>query len=351
MTVPSLQVGYGIARGSKQLQRFDNIPVEEPQNGEVLLKIEAAGLCRSDFHMLLIDNPALPEKMVMGHEVCGSIAKVGPNLVGDERFPVGGRFALVIADACGTCDNCRVGKDNKCLANEHKAFGLSQDGGFQQYLRVKNPRALIPIPDNVTYAQAASATDAALTPFHAVMKVKHLLFPGTKVLVYGAGGLGLNAVQILANYSCHIVVVDRKASNEKVAREFGASEFYTSAEDIPDGPETFPLCFDFVGNQDSCDGCTEYVAPCGKILLVGLGKGRFNIPNYDLARREVEYIFNFGGTSQEQKEVLRWISLGKLKPLVSTTSMDQLPQYLKKMAKGEILGRVAFIPNERASKL
>lgn len=351
MGVPSLQVGYGITRGSRKLQRFDNLPVEEPQHSEVLLKIEAAGLCRSDFHMLLIDNPALPEKMVMGHEVCGSIAKVGPGLVGDKRFPIGGRFALVIADACGTCDHCRAGEDNKCVGNPHMAFGISQDGGFQQYLRVKNPRALIPIPDNVSYAQAASATDAVLTPFHAVMKVKHLLLPGTKVLVYGAGGLGLNAVQILANYSCHIVVVDRKAGNEEIARKFGAAEFYTSADDIAHEPESFPFCFDFVGNQDSSEGCGEFVALGGKILLVGLGKMRFSMPNYDFARREVEYIFNFGGTSQEQKEALRWISLGKIKPLVTTTSMDQLPAYFKKMAKGEILGRVAFIPNERASKL
>lgn len=351
MVVPPFQVGYGLARGANLLQRFDNLPVQKPLNGEVLLKVEVAGLCRSDFHMLLVNNPELPEKMVMGHEVCGSIAEVGSGLVGDERFPIGGRFALVIADACGICDSCRNGEDNQCLGNAKRAYGISQDGGFQQYLRVKNPRALIPIPDNVSYAEAASATDAILTPFHAIMKVKHLLSPGTKVLVYGAGGLGLNAVQILANYSCHIVVVDRKTGNESVARKFGAAEFYTSADDITHDLESFPYCFDFVGNQDSSDACVEFVAQGGQILLVGLGKMRLNIPNYDLARREVQYVFNFGGTSQEQKEALRWISLGKIKPLVSTTSMDQLPEYFKKMAKGEILGRVAFVPNERASKL
>lgn len=350
MTLPPFQVGYGIARGSKQLQRFDNLPVKPPANNEVLLKVEIAGLCRSDFHMLLIDNPALPEKMVLGHEVCGSIAQVGAGLEGDERFPLGGRYALVIADACGMCDACRTGVDNRCVGNPRKAFGISQDGGFQQYLRV-NPRALVPIPDNVSYAEAASATDAILTPFHAIMKVKHLLAPGTKVLVYGAGGLGLNAVQILSNYSCHIVVVDRKPDNEPVARSYGAAEYYTSADDIDHEQESFLLCFDFVGNQDSSEACVDYVASGGKILLVGLGRLRLNIPNYDLAIREVEYIFNFGGSSLEQKEVLRWISLGKIKPLVATTSMDQLPEYFKKMAKGEIVGRVVFVPNERASKL
>ena len=351
MSIPSLQVGYGIVHGNQKLVRFDNLPVPEPQAGEVLLKIEAAGLCRSDFHILIVQDPRLPKKMVMGHEVCGSIAKVGPSLKDNASYLIGKKFALVIADACGTCSNCRKGVDNLCLGNQDKAYGISQDGGFQQFLLVKNPRSLVEIPENVSFAEAAAASDAILTPFHAIMKVKHILAPTTKVLVFGAGGLGLNAVQILANFGCHIVVVDRKPGNEEIAKKFGAAEFYTNADEIAHDPESFQVCLDFVGNQETSDGCVEYIAPAGKILLVGLGKMRLNIPNYDLARREVEYIFNFGGTSEDQAQVLQWISLGKLKPLVTTTSMDQLPAYFEKMAKGEIVGRVAFVPNERPSKL
>lgn len=343
MTIPKTQTGYGIHHGVKKLVRFDNMPVPEPGPSEVLLKIEVTGLCRSDLHILIVQDPRIPEKMVMGHEICGSIAKVGSEVT-DERYQAGQRFCMLIADACGSCENCRAGHDNWCTVNGTLAFGISKDGGFQQYLLVQNLRSLIPIPDDVSYEAAASATDAILTPFHAIMKVKLDLGPTTKVLVVGAGGLGLNAIQILKFFGCRIVCIDKKAGNENLAKEFGAAQFYTDADEIEDAQESFDLCFDFVGHQTTMEACVEYVKTGGKIVLVGLGNRVLTIPNYELARREVQIIFNFGGSSKDQSEILQWISAGVLKPVVTSASMSELPEYMDKLAKGEVVGRVVFKP-------
>lgn len=343
MTTPKTQTAFGYVHGQKSIIRFDDLPVQEPGPNEVLLKIEAAGLCRSDFHILLAQDPKIPSRMVMGHEICGSVAKVGSN-VRDRRYQEGKRFCLSISDSCGSCPECRSGNDNHCSSSRGAAYGLNQDGGFQEYLLVKNLRSMIPIQGGVSFEDAALATDAILTPFHAIMKVKEFLDPTTKILMFGAGGLGLNAIQIFKCFGCKIVCVDKRSDIESLAREFGASEFYTDVSEMKHQPESFDLCFDFVGAQPTVDGCVKYVKRLGKIVMVGLGRAKMTIPNYELARREVQIIFNFGGTSGEQAQILEWIRLRKIRPVVASVSMDEVPKYMDKMVRGELIGRIVFKP-------
>lgn len=242
--------------------------------------------------------------------------------------------------------DCRNGKDNQC-SRARGGFGIFSDGGFQSYLVVKEVRCLLPIPDNVTFAQAALASDAILTPFHAIKKVRHVLNPTAKVLVFGAGGLGLNALQILRTYGCHIVSIDKKASNKELALQSGASEFYTSADDVDEDSESFDVCFDFVGYQATANGCVEYVKANGHIVVVGMGNSKLMLPNYNLARRDVTVYYNFGGTSLEQMEIMEWISRGVLKPVVQEAPMDELPMWMDKLERGEVVGRVVMVPSHK----
>lgn len=338
--MPATQTCYGFERGKKKIQRWQNCPIPTPGPNEVLLKVTAAGICHSDIHILMSQSPPV-DRMVMGHEVCGVIAEVGLALK-DLDLVIGGRYALLIAMACGMCTFCRVGKDNQC-PNATGGFGIMSDGGFQEYLLVKQVRCLLPIPDNVSFAQAALASDAILTPFHAIKKVRHVLQPTSKVLVFGAGGLGLNALQVLRTYGCHIVCVDKKASSEKFALEAGAHEFYSNTEDLS-GVETFDVCFDFVGYQATAAQCAEYVARYGHIVIVGMGNSKLMLPNYDLSRRDVTIHYNFGGTSAEQLEIFDWISKGLLNPVVKEVPMEELPEWMEKLERGEVVGRVVMVP-------
>lgn len=345
MSIPKSQTGYGFIRGLGDIKRLDNLPVKRPGPNEVLLKIEAVGLCSSDHHILLEQSPLNPDPMVMGHEICGSIAEVGPGLDDSEEYAVGSRHSVFIINACGNCLQCRLGKDNLCLEGRFQAYGITLDGGFQQYLLIKNLRTLVPIPDGVSYDAATSATDAILTPFHAIMKVKDKLGPASKVLVLGAGGLGLNAIQILRVFGCKIVCVDKKASLAETAKKLGATEFYTSFDDIEDAQESFNVSFDFLGFPESVNCSVQYVAAGGKILMVGMGRLKALFPIYDLCRREIEVIFNIGGTSTEHAEILQWLKDGRLKPVVNQRPISDLPEYMDKLIRGDLTGRVVFKPH------
>lgn len=345
MSLPKSQTGYGFIRGQGEIQQLTNLPVNRPGPNEVLLKIEAVGLCTSDHHILLEQSPLNPDPMVMGHEICGSIAEVGAGLEDSEEYTLGSRHSVFIINACGNCVECRLGRDNICREGRFRAYGITLDGGFQQYLLIKNLRSLIPIPDGVSYEAATSATDAILTPFHAIMKVKDKLGPASKVLVLGAGGLGLNAIQILRVFGCKIVCVDKKASVEKVAKKLGATEFYSNFDDIEDPQESFNVSFDFVGMQDSVNCSVQYVGAGGKILMVGMGRLKAMLPIYDLCRREIEVIFNMGGTSTEHAEILQWLKDGKLKPVVAQKPIKDLPEYMNKLIQGQLTGRVVFKPH------
>lgn len=340
--IPSTQIGYGFKRGQYEINRFDNLPVPKPGKSELLIKIEAAGLCRLDLHILKSQSPPT-DTMVMGHEITGSVAQAGSDL-DQEKYKVGARYTLSICSSCGSCDSCRLGLENQCEANQ--AFGITIDGGFQQYLLVKNLRCLVPIPDGVLYAMAASATDAILTPFHAISKVKSVLGPAAKVLVVGAGGLGLNAIQVLRVYGCHIVCVEKNAKVENLVLDHGANEFHTDFSTIKHPRELFDVCFDFVGHQETAGPLTKWVKSSGHIVIVGMANAKLTLPNYDLSRREVTVHYNYGGTSSEQKEILEWMLRGFLNPVVSEAPMGRLPEYMEKLRKGELVGRTVFIPHK-----
>lgn len=230
--------------------------------------------------------------------------------------------------------------DNSC-SNSSLAYGLNIDGGFQRYLLIKNLSTLLPIPNNVSYEQASLASDSILTPFHTINKIKNKLNPSTKVLLIGLGGLGLNAIQILKYYRCYIVTSDIKNLSE-VAIDTGANEFYIDITESNHNIESFDVVIDCVGVQESSDLCQKYVAAQGKYLTIGLGRSKLFIENYNLARREVEIIFSFGGTNSEQIEVMEWISKEIIVPKWNEGQLDDVPYWLDQLHKGKILGRMVF---------
>lgn len=345
------QTGYGYDSRFKTIQKFTDLPIPEPGSLEVLLKIEAAGLCLSDPHTLIAgpleSKPPTKTKtkFVMGHEIAGSIYKVGQNLIKDSRYPIGGRFALQIGHSCGVCENCRLGLDGNCEGS-YQAYGLNEDGGFQQYLLIRNLRTLLPIPENVSFEEAAVCTDSVLTPFHAIQKVKHKLQPTTKVLVQGCGGLGLNALQILKNYRCTIIATDVKKDIQQTALQYGATEFYTNVNESLHKPQSFDIIFDFVGIQATVNNSDKYIKKRGTLLMIGLGKFKFVMPNFTFAYREIEVLYNFGGNSSEQLECMEWIAKGLIKPNVQVVDFNKLPEALSDLVENKVKGRVVFRPNK-----
>ncbi|CDK24134.1 unnamed protein product [Kuraishia capsulata CBS 1993] len=334
------QAGYIFKKGAGHIVKAE-VPIPKPTGAQSLLRVKAAGMCHSDLHVIGETLEVPTDGYVLGHEIAGELVEIGDS-VNPEVFKVGGRYAVHGLNSCGSCEMCRTGHDNDCTGNESKWYGLGISGGYQQYLLVPNSHHLLPIPDNVSYEVAAATSDAVLTPYHAIKNSG--VTPSSKVLMFGLGGLGSNALQILKAFGAYVVAVDVKPASKAIADEFKADEFYTDISQSSWKPASFDYCFDFVSLQVTFDICQKYIKSHGTIFPVGLGSSKLTFDLGNLALREVKIVGNFWGTSQEQIEAMELVSSGRVKPQVHTTELENLPESLEKLEEGKINGRLVMLP-------
>ena len=191
--------------------------VEEPTPvaDEVLLRVDAAGVCGTDRHIVAGELGVRPGT-VPGHEIAGTVVEIGPRV---EGWQAGERVACFGQVTCGACPACRAGASNRC--RQPSVLGMARQGGFAE--RIALPAScLIRLPDSVPSPIGAIASDAIATPLHALWTVGRLR-AGETVVVIGAGGLGLHAVQLarLAGAAC-VVAVDPFEPARKAALAAGA---------------------------------------------------------------------------------------------------------------------------------
>lgn len=335
--LPTVQYGWKYDRSINNLKLVEDLPVPIPSATEVVVKVEAAGLCHSDLHVL--EGLDVGDDYVMGHEIFGHIVLKGDNIA---NFAIGDRVAAFGPNACGECELCREGNDNDCIATGGKWLGLGFDGGYQQYLLVKRPRNLVKVPESVTdVAAAAVITDAMLTPYHAIKQAG--LSPKTKALFIGAGGLGSTAVQIGKLFGAHLTVLDRKEEARNLAKLFGADEVYESLP-ADTKPGAFDVVLDFVSMQQTFDIGQKYVKSHGIIIPVGLGAKRLSFDLADLALREVRVLGSFWGTSTDLAECYEIAAKGQLKPKTTKVPLKELPAAFEKLKSGQVSGRLVLIP-------
>ncbi|EMG48889.1 adh NAD-dependent alcohol dehydrogenase [Candida maltosa Xu316] len=336
MSIPSTQYGFFYTK-EKGLTLKQDLPVPKPAAGQLLMKVDAVGLCHSDLHVIY-EGLDCGDNYVMGHEIAGTVAALGAEVDG---FAVGDRVACVGPNGCGICKHCLKGEDNVCKKAFGDWFGLGSDGGYEEYLLVRRPRNLVKIPDNVTTEEAAAITDAVLTPYHAI-KVAGV-GPTTNLLIVGAGGLGGNAIQVAKAFGATVTVLDKKDKAREQAKSLGADNVY---DELPSSvePGSFDVCIDFVSVQATYDLCQTYCEPKGIIIPVGLGASSLSINLGDLDLREIRVLGSFWGTSLDLREAFELAAQGKVKPIVAHAELKELPEYLEKLKKGAYEGRVVFHP-------
>ncbi|HWM96021.1 MAG TPA: alcohol dehydrogenase catalytic domain-containing protein, partial [Streptosporangiaceae bacterium] len=211
------------------------VPAPEPGPGEVLVKVEAAGLCHSDLH--LMDWPAgtVPYTLpfTLGHETAGTVAAIGP---GARGVAEGDRVLVYARWGCGACWPCLQGMENLCETPAGDlgghGGGVGRDGGLAEYMVVPSARYLVPIPDLDPVA-AAPLADAALTAYHAIKRWLPALRPGATAVVIGIGGLGHMAVQLLRALSnARVIAVDIRESARRLALEAGVHAAVADAREL-----------------------------------------------------------------------------------------------------------------------
>src|SRR5206468_4322204 len=210
-----------------RLHRYDERPVMEEVSEpevtgphDVIIKIGGAGLCRTDLHIIegqWKEKSGVTLPYTLGHENAGWVQEIGSAV---SNVTPGDTVIVHPLITCGVCRACRAGDDMHCANN---AFpGISVDGGMANYLRT-GARSVVKLAPTLHPKDIAALADAGLTAYHAVKKAASILYPGTRAVVIGAGGLGHIGIQCLrALTPAEIIVVDPSERARALAGEVGA---------------------------------------------------------------------------------------------------------------------------------
>jgi len=264
-------------------------PIPEPGHGEVRLRIEACGLCGTDlrfYHAGPIFSGTAP-----GHEMMGSIDELGDGVVG---FATGDRVVVEPLLSCGRCDYCRNGRDSICP--ELQVFGIHRDGGFAEFVTLPAKR-LFRVPDGIDPHVAALAEPMAVA-VHGLRLGS--LQPGQRVLVLGAGTIGLMTAQAAAALGAgEVVLTARYPHQAELGRHLGADRVLTEDEASPGGLQKLgseapiDLVVETVGGTaDTLRGAATAVRPGGAISVLGLFDGEITLNALPLFLKENSLVWS-----------------------------------------------------------
>lgn len=337
----------------KAFPTIEEVARPKPGPGEVLLKIAGAGACHSDIAIFEQFDESMGEQLApsytLGHENAGWVEELGEGVTG---LNVGDAYLAYGPIGCGQCPACSRGQDTYCFnaaTQPYLANGLGRDGGMAEYMTVP-ARNLVALGDADPVA-AAPLADAGLTPYHAIkLALPKLQGGGKTALVIGLGGLGQLAVQILtAITGATVYATDMKAEAMAEAEKAGAVAVpggEGQAERIREltGGQGVDAVFDFVGITPTIKVAQQVVRRQGRITIVGVA-GQPTTWDFYSNPYEAELTNTYWGTIEELYDVVALYRAGKIKPAVTTYSMDQALQAYHDLHDGKISGRAVVTPH------
>ncbi|KZL86885.1 alcohol dehydrogenase GroES-like domain-containing protein [Colletotrichum incanum] len=318
---------YESPRDGLQLRR---LPIPKPGPNSVQIRVKAAGLCHSDCHLTKGHDAVLVKKPItLGHEVSGIITSVGLNVV---SYRPGDRVAVSLLAHPLDLEDRDWGM----------AIGLGFDGGYAEYAVAPVSR-LVRIPDGVPFSQAAVATDAMATAYHAVM-IEAGVRPETTIGIIGIGGLGMQGLGFAALKGATVYGIDVVDSKFTYAKRLGARECFKSLEEA--GDIVFDVVVDFVGAKETTRSALERVKEGGKVVVVGLAAGEITISSTDLIERSISLVGSFGASEADLMNVLELLSKKKLEPELEEIHFADIPAGLDALDKGKVQGRLWADPSK-----
>ena len=330
----------------RPLELIDH-PEPEPRNARsVVVRIGGAGVCATDLHAQdgLMEPAGLTLPVVLGHENAGWVHAIGEDV---STVAEGDAVLVYPAYSCGLCVPCRRGLDVHC--ERHQFTGLTQDGGFAEYV-VVDERSLVPLPAGVAPADVAPHADAGITAYHAVKKLVPQLVPGGTVAVIGVGGVGHIALQLVRALGATAVVgIDTDERRRQLARELGADEVLGEQENVADAVREATngagadVVLDFVGTDQTHALALAMLARRGVYSIVGYG-GTVSHPSVGLVVGETVITGNLVGSWIDLWELLQLQSRGLVTLVTETHRLEEVNDVLDKLREGEVTGRAVLVP-------
>ena len=343
--------------GYKRPLVLEDIKVPQITPDQVLVRVGGAGMCRSDVQLidgyfaaaLKTNFPITP-----GHEIAGLVAEIGDRVPKSAELTVGDQVVVAAGWGDGICRQCRVGDEQLC---EHGSWpGFGPPGGYAEFIPVPY-RQLIRVEHRIRWAELAPLTDAGVTPYRAIKKLRAagVLGPDRVMGVFGASGLGSYAVQYAKLLSAGATVVAFARNDEKltIAKERGADVVInTRNKSLPDiqdellkltGARKLDAAIDCVGAEETIQTGIGLLHTSGAFVSVGLVGTKINIPLFPFTAGELTYHGSFWANYSDLQEVLALAQKGKIQHSIKRIQFKDVNENLELLRAGDIIGRAVIV--------
>ena len=324
-----------------KLTEIDRHEIANPK--EVLVKIEACGVCHSQLHSIegawkdIGIPPTLPT--VPGHEVVGKIVEIGSNVT---KFKVGERVGITpLLGSCLDCQYCNDGKEYLC--EKMDVTGESLKGGYTEYITVSEDFAT-KVPDTMKSEYAAPLFCAGITAYKAVKAAEPK--KNKKIAVFGIGGVGHMAIQFAKIEGCEVSGVSRKEKHLEVAKKLGADNVFVYSsnqkqflQDVNEEYGLFDAAIVFAPVEQVTDTAIKSIKKGGIVVIATVG----NIPNF-LAFEEKTVRGTLIGSRKDMEDVIKISDEHKLKVVTESFPLEQANEVLARLKNSEIDARAVLIP-------
>jgi alcohol dehydrogenase, propanol-preferring len=337
---------------------IQQLETPKPKASQVVVKVQAVGVCHSDLHLwegayeglggqvIKTTDRGIRYPVTPGHEIAGVIESIGEDVKG---FAKGDRVLIYPWIGDGLCPACRAGEENVC--DNPRSLGIYTDGGYAEYVLVPNYRYLIRLDDNVDINAGAILGCSVLTAYGAVKNA--MLKPNDNVIVVGAGGIGLMAIQsVKAITEARTIAMDIDDKKLQAAKSNGADVVINSKTQDP-VKSVMELTdnlgadavLDIVNASKTVETDMQLLRKRGKVVLVGLFGGELRLNLVSMPTRAYKLIGSYTGTLSDLIELLSLAQRGIIKPIVSDRfKLDQATEALSKLKAGQIIGRGVINP-------
>src|SRR5438067_8841260 len=330
----------------------------KPRGSQVLIRVESSGVCHSDIHLweggyegpggqlLKTTERGVKYPLTPGHEIAGMVDSLGEEA---EGFTKNDKVLVYPWIGEGLCPACRIGQENLC--DKPRSLGVYTDGGYAEYVLVPSYKYLVKIGDPMDMNATATLSCSALTAYGAVKNTN--LRPDDNVVIVGAGGLGLMAMQLAkAVTGSKVIAMDLDDEKLGAAKKNGADIIINSKKEDPvkavmelTGKMGADAVIDFVNASKTVEADMQFLRRRARLVLVGLFGGELKLSLVSMPTRAYRLIGSYTGTLSEMVELVSLAKRGVIKPLVSNRfKLDQATEALTMLKDRKILGRGVINP-------
>jgi 2-desacetyl-2-hydroxyethyl bacteriochlorophyllide A dehydrogenase len=311
--------------------KLDQVEVPSVAGNEVLVRVHASGICHSDINYRDGVGKVGRLPITLGHEISGVVAGRGSKV---ERVATGERVCVHYVIGCGTCKFCLAGLETYC--RKYKMVGKDLDGGFAEYVKVPASNVLA-LPGAVPFEQGAILGCAVSTAYHALRRGR--VRSGENVVVYGVGGLGIQAVQLAASIfkAGSVIAIDVLDHKLSLAKTLGAKEVINASKDDPaeriremtDG-QGADVVLDFVGRKNTLENAITCAGMGGRIVVVGISSEELQMSPYStIIGKEMELVGSNDHLKSELAELIQLVGSGRIDLSSSITHRVKLEEVNK----------------------